>query len=275
MPALSAHSSVSIVRLLNLGESGAGKTGALASLAKAGYNLHILDFDNGLDILANLLRDDASALDRVQFETLRDEVTLVKGLPKIKAPPTAFRRAGEVLEAWNAESFTPADIVVLDTLKSFSDAAFNHWLHLGGRLNAHPQQTDYGNMADSVLVFIDMLTTMNCNVIVNSHVRYIGGDEETQVGARGLPNAKGQQIPKDVGKAFNTTILTRTQGSGPAARRMISTVPQGVIEVKTSNPKGVKPSYTIDSGLAELFVDILGHGPPNTRTPSAPKLVAN
>ena len=42
MTALADHSSVSIVRLLNLGESGAGKTGALASLAIAGYSLHIL-----------------------------------------------------------------------------------------------------------------------------------------------------------------------------------------------------------------------------------------
>lgn len=271
MPTLGEHSSISIVRLLNLGESGAGKTGALASLARAGYRLHILDFDNGLDILANVLRDDPAAMARVEFETLRDEVVLAKGIPKIKSPPTAFRRAGETLESWHAETFDASDIIVLDTLKTFSDAAFNHWMFLGGRLNAHAQQSDYGNLADSVMTFIDMLCDMDCNVIVNSHIRYFGGDEETGVGARGLPNARGQQIPKDIGKNFNTTLLTRTQGAGAAAKRMISTVPQGVVEVKTSNPAGVKPSYPIDTGLAALFADILGHGP--TAASAAPKLV--
>lgn len=271
MPALGEHSSISIVRLLNLGESGAGKTGALASLARAGYKLHILDFDNGLDILANVLRDDPAAMSRVEFETLRDEVVLSKGIPKIKSPPTAFRRAGEALESWGAEKFDASDIIVLDTLKTFSDASFNHWLFLAGRLNSHPQQSDYGSMADSVLVFMDMITDMPCNVIVNSHIRYIGGDEETGVGARGLPNAKGQQIPKDIGKMFNTTVLTRTKGSGAAAKRMISTVPQGVIEVKTSNPKGVKADYSVETGLAELFADILGTSPSGAA--ARPKLV--
>lgn len=273
MPSLSEHSSISVVRLLNLGESGSGKTGSLASLAQAGYNLHILDFDNGLDILANILRDSPAAVSRVAFETLKDEIILSKGVPKIKSPPTAFKRAGEVLESWHAETFGPTDIIVLDTLMSFSAAAFNYWLFLGGRLNQHAQMTDYGNMADSVLTFIDMLTTLPCNVVVNSHVRYIGGDEETGVGARGLPNAKGQQIPKDVGKAFNTTVLTRSQGSGPATRRLISTTPQGVIEVKTSNPKGVKPAYPLDTGMADLFKDILGHGPTPLQPSAASSLV--
>ena len=72
---------------------------------------------------------------------------------------------------------------------------------------------------------------------------------------RGLPNAKGQQIPKEIGKYFNTCVLTRTQGTGPAAKRLISTKPQGMIEVKTSNPLNVKGEYSLDTGLAELFAD--------------------
>lgn len=262
MPSLSSHPRTSIVRLINIGESGTGKTGSLASLAKAGYRLWVLDFDNGLDILAAALAGDEESLARVTYQTLEDPVSLVAGVPKLKPPLTAWKNAGKTLEAWGAASFTSSDIVVLDTLTSMSQAAFNEALVLAGRLNQRPQQNDYGWMADSVLLFLDALTSSESpfNLIVNTHVRYLANDADAEI-LRGLPNAKGQQISKDIGKFFNTVVLTRTKGSGPAARRVISTQPQGIIEVKTSNPFGVKPEYPIETGLADLFRDILGHSP--------------
>jgi len=267
MPSLSEHPSRGIVKLLNIGESGAGKSGALASLALAGYRLHILDYDNGVDILANILRNDPKALANVRYETLRDEVVFQKGVPRIKPPPRAFARAGEVLEEWNAGSFNSHDVLCLDTLATFSQTSFNHWLYINQRLNQRPQLTDFGAMADSVLLFIDTITSLECNVVVNTHIRYFEGDEDTQTTARGLPNAKGQQIPNNVGKFFNTTILTRTVGSGPGIRRVISTKPQGVVEVKTSNPSGVKDQYPLETGLAQLFRDILGTSPGESPPP--------
>lgn len=102
---------------------------------------------------------------------------------------------------------------------------------------------------------------MKCNVIVNSHVKYFGKDDEEQTSARGLPNAKGQEISRIVSRYFNTVVLTRSMGTGPATKRIISTRPQGVVEVATSNPLGVKPEYPVEGGLAPLFRDILGHSP--------------
>jgi hypothetical protein len=100
------------------------------------------------------------------------------------------------------------------------------------------------------------------NLIVNTHIRYFSGDDESQTQARGLPNAIGQQIPSTVSRYFNTVVLTRTQGAGVGTKRVISTQPQGVIEVKTSNPFGVKPTYPVNNtGLADLFKDILGRSP--------------
>lgn len=263
---LKEHPASRIVRLLNIGESGTGKTGALASLAKAGYRLWILDYDNGLDILTNLLGDDPEALDRVTYKSLRDKITLAGGVPKILGQNvTAWKETGKTVEEWQEEAggeFGPLDILVIDTLTTMSMAAFNEALKLGARLNSRPQQNDYGWMADTVLLFMQAITEedANFNLIVNTHVRYLSAGED-DTSNRGLPNAKGQQIPKDIGKFFNTIVLTRTQGSGPGARRLISTQPQGVIEVKTSNPKGVKPTYQLEEGLAQLFHDILGHGP--------------
>jgi hypothetical protein len=272
MPSLAEHHSTSIVKLLNIGESKTGKTGALASLAKAGYNLHILDYDNGLDILANVLRPDPAALARVSYATLRDTITTVNGLPRLKSPVTAYKRAGQTLQEWNATSFGPNDIIVLDTLTTFSEAAFSEGLMMAGRLNQRPQLQDYGWMADSVMLFLEMVTgpEFACHLIVNTHIRYFAGDEEDQTKARGLPNAKGQEVPRTVSRFFNTVVLTRSMGSGPATKRLISTQPQGVIEVATSSPTTVKPSYTVEEGLAPLFADILGHGPtPTTGEPTS------
>lgn len=263
MANLNDHPAADVVKLLNIGPSGTGKTGALASLAIAGYRLWVLDYDNGLDILVNALRNHPDAAARVTYETLRDRHTFIGGVPKLKPPVTAFTSAGKTLEGWGAASFGSNDVIVIDTLTSFSKAAMNHALFTAGRLNQRRQLTDYGDMAAGVLSFIDTLTDKDypCNVVINTHIKYFSGDEENQTTARGLPNAEGQQVSKDVASYFNTVVTTRTTGSGSATKRIISTNPTGVVEVKTSNPFNVKPTYPIETGLADLFKDILGHDP--------------
>lgn len=264
MPSLDQHSASSIVRLLNIGENGTGKTGALASLALAGYSLHILDYDNGLDILANVLRERGfKDWHKVNYTTLRDKVIHGPKGMQVKAPPTAFNAAGATLKEWKADEFGPQDVIVLDTLSGFTEAGMNAATFAGGRLNDRPQLQDWGWMADRTRLFIEMLTSddMKCNLIVNTHIRYFSGDDETSTQARGVPNAKGQEIPRTIARYFNTVTLSRSVGSGPGTKRVISTQPQGVVEVKTSNPIGVKPQYPIDTGLADLFRDLTGSAP--------------
>lgn len=283
---LDAHPSTEIVRALNLGESGGGKTGALASLVIAGYTLWILDYDNGLDILVAALREHyksdpdglKAAMSRVHYKTLRDATVVQAGVVKIKAPPTAWKDSGKALQAWNINSFTNNDVIVIDTLSTMTRVALNEAMMLGARLNQKVADIDYGWMATSVFLFIEMLTDddLKCNLVVNSHIRYLHGQEETVEDSRGnekaagaikgLPNALGQQIPREIAKYFNTLITTRV---GPGGKRTISTTPNAGIDVKTANPFGVKKSYPVETGLADLFRDMLGHGP--TPTQPTPK----
>lgn len=270
MPTLLDCEASSPIKLLNLGESGTGKTGMTASLAKAGYNLWFLDYDAGFatrNSLLDVLKDDRAAMARVHYEILRDNITIQNGLPKLKPPIHAYKDAGKTLVAWEADKFTSNDIIVLDTLTTFSDAAFNEAMMVGGRLNQRPQLQDYGWCADSVKLFIEMLTSpeLNCHVIVNTHIRWFSGDDENQTQARGLPNAKGQEISRVVSRYFNSVILSRSVGQGPAAKRVISTQPQGVVEVKSSAPSSVKATYPIETGMASLFADILGKSPTQTK----------
>src|SRR6266478_131479 len=60
MPLIRDHPSSSTTKLLLIGHSSSGKTGSLASLPPAGFNLRIIDLDNGLDILKSYLTDSTS-----------------------------------------------------------------------------------------------------------------------------------------------------------------------------------------------------------------------
>ena len=51
MSSLADHQSSELTKVLVIGDSKSGKTGALTSLVAAGYKLRILDFDNLLDPL--------------------------------------------------------------------------------------------------------------------------------------------------------------------------------------------------------------------------------
>lgn len=54
-------------QLLLIGDSGTGKTGALASLARDGYRLFIIDLENGSKILRDLCPDHLDNIDVEQF----------------------------------------------------------------------------------------------------------------------------------------------------------------------------------------------------------------
>ena len=116
MPTLADHHAGQVIKLLNVGSSGAGKTGALASLALAGYHLYILDYDGGPGHPRQLADDHPDALARVTYAALRDEVVFQNGIPRVKPPIHAYADAGKQLAEWNAWDFTPRDVIVLDTL---------------------------------------------------------------------------------------------------------------------------------------------------------------
>lgn len=302
MPTLDDHPASSIIKMLNVGDSGSGKTGQLVSLVEAGYKLWVLDYDKGLDIIVNILRSKGKAhlLKNVTYETISEKIVFQKGKARISSPPTAFRAAGNVLEQWGADKFTANDVIVLDTLNTFSQAAFNDMLFLAGRLNLAgdaglPRIQDYGMMATAVLTFIDALTAvskktidaegketiipgLDCHVIINTHVKYLSPEDEALLASRdkqlefsraiGVPEAKGQEISRNIAKYFNTLVHSANTGNGPVKKREILTLNTGVLGTKTSNPVTVKDKYPIETGLAELFADILGHRGPLTTTPT-------
>lgn len=269
MPSLTKHQSSKTTKLLFAGDSGSGKTGALASLAAAGYNLRILDFDNGLDVLKNMIQDPKSiypeeCLERIHYQTITDPMKNLNGrlVPK---SATVWQRAIKALMEWKDEevdfgpisSWTDQEILVLDSLSFLSNAAMDFVLSMNARLGQHPQLQDWGAGQKLVEDLIKMLYDdgVKCNVIITAHVKYIGEEGAAQ---KGYPNTLGKALPPILGRYFNTILKAESIGSGSATKRKIFTTTRGVMELKNTNPLKVAPEYPLETGLADYFKAVRG-----------------
>lgn len=266
MPSLTAHKESKSIKLLLIGDSGSGKTGALASLAKAGYNIRILDFDNGLDILANLLKSDPEAEKRVTFQTLTDKLKAVNGIMLPSGVPTAFTRAMNLLTNWktpeedlgNVATWDQNTVLVIDSLTFMSEAAFRLSEVTGNYKD--PRQT-YGEAQDRVESCLGYLYSdeVKCHVIVNSHIAYI---EAAPNITKGYPSSVGKALSPTIPRYFNTVLQSRLVGVGTNAKRVIASVPNGIIDLKTPLPVGDLPAeLPIETGLATFFEKLRGGKP--------------
>src|SRR5690606_29723550 len=103
MAKFSEHQAGKFVKLLFIGDSGTGKTGALTSLVKDGYSLKVLDLDNGLDALRQHVHHECpEKLDNVDYETLRDKVRSTQAGPMVT--PTAYIQALKLMTKWSDDS---------------------------------------------------------------------------------------------------------------------------------------------------------------------------
>ena len=100
MPQGTKHQSRKVTKLLNIGGSKSGKTGALIPLLEAGYRLVIADFDNGLDIIHHMLRDKPKVLDQMYYETFTDPLKMVGEQMVSTTTPRAIVNFMKGLNRW-------------------------------------------------------------------------------------------------------------------------------------------------------------------------------
>lgn len=259
MPSLSQHQSSTTTKLLYLGDSGTGKTGSLASLAKAGYNLRILDFDNGLDILAHLLSDDPDAMSRVRFKTCTDKMKQIGNAIVPDGIPQAFSNAMKALNGWKDEDedlgpiskWGEKDVLVVDSMTFFGNAVMRHVLHINGKSGQQPSQPNWGEAMRINEDFMAMLydSSIKCNVIVISHIVQLGDEN---VGLQGFPTALGTKLPPKIPRYFNTMVCAETRGVGTGQKRLIRTRSKMGLELKVANPK-IPETLPLETGLATIF----------------------
>lgn len=261
MPTLDEHPSAKVIKMLVVGDSGAGKSGALASLVDAGYKLRILDFEAGLDPLAGHIKD-RSLLKNVEYETLKDEFKIVgQNLAVTKAP--AFQRAMALLQDWNGagpvQSWPDPErtVLVIDTVGSMARAGFNMILKANNVLmpmgtRGGPETSHWGAAMDNIDRLLDNITTpalVPCHLIVTAHVTY--QEREGEGAVKAFPELFTKSQNPKAGRRFNNLISLSLTGG----ERSFKTKRDGLVVCKTSKP--IQDKYKIENGLADIFKDLL------------------
>jgi len=253
MPNLTEHHAGQYVKLLFIGDSGTGKTGALTSLVADGYHLKILDLDNGLDALRQWVGHEcAENMKNVDFETLRDEMTMTAMGPTVRAKTyiAALKLMNEWSDGSSPSEGTDKDIFVLDSLTSLGRAAFE-WAKASAPSAKDPRQW-YFAAQQSLENVVGMLSSaeFKSNVIIISHINY----KELEQGVhKGYPSAVGSAMGPTIPKYFNTMVQAEIRGSGKTASRKIKTLPSSVIDLKNPSPFKMESEYDLGTGLAEIF----------------------
>lgn len=261
MPKLTSHKEQKPIKMLFIGDSGTGKTGALASLVKEGYSLVILDFDNGLDILVNLLMEEPNAdelLSRVTYATCTDKFKAINGNLVPDGQPKAYATAMKLLTNWKtddedlgaATTWDDKTILVVDSLTFMSNAAFRYVDFIN---NFKDPRMTYGSAMSLIEDTLGLLYSdaIKCNVIVNSHIAFIETDSGTN---KGYPSSIGKALSPKIPRYFNTVLQAKVVGAGASAKRKIRTVPDGSIDIKTAIVPGKLPNeLPLETGLADFF----------------------
>lgn len=263
MPSLKDHQSNEFTKMLLEGDSGSGKTGALASIVKAGFKPRILDMDNGLDPLKQFVEKECPEnIANVEFRTLRDVYSSGATGPII-SKPKAFVDALKMLDRWkyddidlgNPAEWGPDHILVVDSLTFLSDAAFA-WAKGLNPTAKDPRQW-YRSAQEAIESVLALLTSPNfkTNVIVISHVKYVDNPDGSR---KGYPTAIGSALSPVIPRYFNSVALCQTSANG---KRTIQTAATAMIDLKNPKPFEMAKSYPIEDGLAAYFGVLRGPAP--------------
>jgi hypothetical protein len=259
------------IKMLVLGESGSGKTGALASLLQAGYNVRIFDADGTGEELLRSLAPDAG--ERLAVLPLAERFTPVNGM-LFPLRPDGWLRLCDAVRKWlgGIHTWTARDVLVIDTLTTIGRLAYYHARKIAGRESALESgklwQQDIGNAQALCIALMDMLhgDGVPCHVIVNCHINRTFSDglrptdldyeqaraEKRIIKLGGYPVVIGAKAGVKVPIYFGNMLYLH--GAGKDA--LFHTTPIDGINVKTTAPSSVKRTYKQATGLAELFADL-------------------
>ena len=246
--------------------SGYGKTGALWSLAAAGFNLKIFDSDRGTNILRSALRDNPAALSRVQVESFTNRLRGNKaGFLVGKGSPDAWPRALGALDKFpqggSIYDWGPDTVVVIDSLSMFGRQALLYAMHVDSKSGRQPEIQHYGYAMSQLEGMMALLygDDVQCHVLILTHVSIERTKEGEFIGAfpMSLGKANNDVIPRYV----NNVLTIKLSGLGPKAKRYLSTRPTSNQMATKIEELASKEEYLLTDGvipkpgLAEFFHD--------------------
>lgn len=242
------------IKMMLIGDSGTGKTSALASLVEAGYKLRIVDMDDGIAPLANRLRaKDPALLKSVDVMSFRDKYRPTQGGMDLVMPAKAYLGATKTMNKWEDDTvpseWGPDYIYVVDSFTILAKAAFNQAISVAP--NCKDPRQWYGaaqTAAENFLACI-MGPDFKTNVVVITHIQEIELADGT---TKGFPSAVGKALSRHIAKWLNNLVVAEITGTGEKVKRTLRTVSNGVTDGKTA-AVGLPSAVPMDTGLAQIF----------------------
>jgi hypothetical protein len=231
-------------KVMLIGKSGAGKTGSLASLVAAGYNLRIIDTDKGVRPLRSLLTDEhypyakiiksrgidlARAVRFIPIDTAMKMRTITRKLPgdgnrttteTLLAPSDskAWTNVLDIMDKWkdgdldlgSVRTWGLQDVLVLDSFSTLARCAYYFSQALNGRLGArdsgYDYQRDVGEAQGQLTRLLELLydSHITCNVVVISHITWV--DESQGVASRPREATKDNNISLSMPDGYPSAI---------------------------------------------------------------------
>lgn len=245
------------IKLLLLGNSGAGKTGLFGTLAKD-YRLFIADFDNGTQILLDPAVVEPSLHENIFVKKYYDKALLAGG--KIVPNATGYSNFISDLGDWKEDgksmggiySWSKKDIFIVDSLTFLGTSILNHILQLAGRAGQKPQLQDFGAAIDAQEAVIETLynPAVSCNIIVTAHLQMQADEAQGNI-LKAMPSAIGKKLPPKIARYFNNVVLIQKTGFGDKVKREIITTATHNTDLKVAKPSLIPAVLSPD--LALLF----------------------
>ena len=191
------------VKMLGVGEPGAGKTGSLAALINTGkYKFRVVDLDGHfIQSVAPYIKPEFDHL--VEVFRYEDQMRLFgpnSANATTVGKPMQFIKVMNLLTNWKytdpqgreidlgkPNEWGNDTVLVLDSLSALNRAAMNHTIFVEGRVESGPRRRDWGKAANIEEAIVEMLTSgfWNCHTITFAHTRLVGPDEPEDEGGKG------------------------------------------------------------------------------------------
>jgi len=242
MPSFSQHPNQRRVKLLLVGDPGAGKTGLLATLANSDYKVRIVDLDNNLAILnAYLQKGKADNISYYSIPT-KDPESWKKSIAittQWKLPDEDF---GD-LTTWDSNT-----VLVIDSATFWNDTCMATVLKENNVADdkAGFDQSLWGVMSKRFENQVARLTSdrYKFHIIMISHIRLIENKKTGGV-MRAYPSFLGQQLPNIVARYMNN-VWWATRKDGKPVLTTQTTRDMGYL--KCSAPHKVAAEAPFDLG---------------------------
>jgi len=285
-----------LVRALIAGYPGAGKTGALASLANAGFKLRILDFDGNPESVAQYtLPEFRKNIDVIVCE---DKFTLQGHTASVQGAPTAFPNAWKALDLWKYEDaengvldeklgkkytnlgsskdWGSDTIVVLDGTTGMASAAMDYARFGMNKTMMNTTRAVWGVASANMEAFLKRCTSMHNkhHFICIAHLTAIGPEGEADgdsdlmkqlkaekaeiIPTRLYASGVGRKLPQQIAGHFPIAITAEIRTRGAKSTRILTAQAREdqTTKLPIADVTGLG-DLTVEDGMLKIF-DKLG-----------------